>query len=44
VPVISFESDIQEAIERYYTGRRAKFEEAIKDITDEEVKSSRTRI
>jgi type IV pilus assembly protein PilB len=38
VPVISFESDIQEAIDRYYTGRRAKFEEAIKDITDEEVK------
>lgn len=38
VPVISFESDLNEAIERYYTNHKENFEEALKDITDAEVK------
>ncbi len=38
VPVISFESDINEAIERYYGSGTDDFEEALKDITDAEVK------
>lgn len=38
VPVISFESDIVEAIDRYYSSKKAEFEEAIKDITDAELK------
>ncbi len=38
VPVISFESDINEAIERYYVvNTDGKFEEALKDISDEDV-------
>lgn len=38
VPVISFESDINEAIERYYTTKRDQFEEALKEITEDEVR------
>ncbi len=40
VPVISFESDINGAIDRYYGGGKAKIEEAIKEVSDEEVKTS----
>lgn len=37
VPVISFESDIDEAINKYYdNGNESKFEEMLKDITDPE--------
>jgi type IV pilus assembly protein PilB len=36
VPVISFESDIQEAIEHYYKKDGSEFDEMLKDITDEE--------
>ncbi len=38
IPVISFESDIREAIEKYYpNGRGNDFEEALKDITDQDL-------
>lgn len=38
VPVISFESDINEAIARYYAPQSGtSFEESLKDITDEDV-------
>ncbi|MFC1601113.1 type IV-A pilus assembly ATPase PilB [Candidatus Sumerlaeota bacterium] len=37
VPVISFESDILEAIDRYYSSENGKFEEMMKDITDEDL-------
>jgi type IV pilus assembly protein PilB len=39
VPVISFESDINEAIDRYYSNKE-DLEEALKDITEEEVEES----
>ena len=38
IPVISFESDINDAIERCYGNDGGNFEEALKDITDEDVK------
>lgn len=38
VPVISFESDIKEAIERYYGTGEGGFDEMLKDISEEEVK------
>ena len=41
VPVISFESDINDAIERYYSSNGADFEEALKDITDAETEAAR---
>jgi type IV pilus assembly protein PilB len=38
IPVISFESDIKEAIEKYFPQNHGDtFEEALKDITDEDV-------
>ncbi|KPL11061.1 type II secretion system protein GspE [candidate division BRC1 bacterium SM23_51] len=37
VPVISFESDIKEAIERYYGSEEGGFDEMLKDITDEDL-------
>ena len=38
IPVISFESDIKEAIQKYYPqASGGDFEEALKDITDEDV-------
>ncbi len=40
IPVISFESDIKEAIQKYYPNQRGgNFEEALKDITDQSVES-----
>jgi type IV pilus assembly protein PilB len=36
VPVISFESDIKEAIERYYGTGEGNFDEMLKDISQEE--------
>jgi len=39
IPVISFESDIMEAINQYYSGSKnqgSKFDEMLKDITDQE--------
>ena len=38
VPVISFESDIAEAIERYYSSNGNNFEEMLKDITDQDIR------
>jgi len=37
VPVISFESDIKEAIERYYGGDESNLNEMLKDISDEDI-------
>ncbi len=38
IPVISFESDIREAIDKYYPQHRGgDFEEALKDITDQDL-------
>ncbi len=37
IPVISFESDIAEAISRYYSREEDNFEEMLKDITDQEM-------
>ncbi|MEN6625356.1 MAG: type IV-A pilus assembly ATPase PilB [Candidatus Sumerlaeia bacterium] len=38
IPVISFESDIKEAIQKYYPNQRGgNFEEALKDISDQSV-------
>ena len=38
IPVISFESDIRDAIQKYYPGRReTTFNEALKDISDHDV-------
>ncbi len=37
IPVISFESDISEAISRYYSREEDNFEEMLKDITDQEM-------
>ncbi|MBN1516551.1 type IV-A pilus assembly ATPase PilB [Candidatus Sumerlaeota bacterium] len=37
VPVISFESDIEEAIQRYYTNSENSFDEMLKDITDTDI-------
>jgi type IV pilus assembly protein PilB len=38
IPVISFESDIKEAIEKYYPGEKHnKYHEALKDITQQEL-------
>lgn len=37
IPVISFESDIAEAISRYYSRDEDNFEEMLKDITDQEM-------
>ena len=38
IPVISFESDIRDAIQKYYPGRREDtFNEALKDITDQKL-------
>jgi type IV pilus assembly protein PilB len=42
IPVISFESDIMEAINQYYSGSKnqgSKFDEMLKDITDQEHES-----
>jgi type IV pilus assembly protein PilB len=39
VPVISFESDIEEAIERYYKSGGDDYEEMLKEITDEEMEN-----
>ncbi len=41
IPVISFESDIDEAIERYYSkqGSISNFDEMMKEISDEDFKS-----
>ncbi|MCX6999613.1 MAG: type IV-A pilus assembly ATPase PilB [Candidatus Sumerlaeota bacterium] len=42
IPVISFESDIMEAINQYYSGSKnqgSKFDEMLKDITDQEQES-----
>ncbi|RMH28477.1 MAG: type II secretion system protein GspE, partial [Candidatus Hydrogenedentota bacterium] len=36
VPVISFESDIKEAIERYYPKSESALDEMLKEISDEE--------
>lgn len=36
VPVISFESDIQEAIQRYYQTENNELDEMLKELTDEE--------
>jgi type IV pilus assembly protein PilB len=51
IPVISFESDIKEAIEKYYPNAKGdRFEDALKDISDEQAEtthaeeSSRTRL
>jgi type IV pilus assembly protein PilB len=41
IPVISFESDIRDAIEKYYPNAKGDdFEESIKDITDDEVEAA----
>ena len=43
IPVISFESDIMEAINQYYVGEKEegnKFEEMLKDITDQEIEAA----
>ena len=41
IPVISFESDIREAIEKYYPNHSGEsFEEALKDITEEDVEAA----
>lgn len=37
IPVISFESDIMEAINRYYKDKAANFDEMLKDITDQDM-------
>jgi type IV pilus assembly protein PilB len=37
IPVISFESDIMEAIDKYYSGGSAEIEEMLKDITDKDL-------
>jgi type IV pilus assembly protein PilB len=37
VPVISFDSDIAEAIERYYPSNGSQFDEKLKDITDQDI-------
>jgi type IV pilus assembly protein PilB len=37
IPVISFESDISEAISRYYSREENNFEEMLKDITEQEM-------
>ncbi|NUP90672.1 MAG: type IV-A pilus assembly ATPase PilB [Candidatus Sumerlaeia bacterium] len=37
IPVISFETDILEAIERYYTGAGNEMEEMLKEITDKDL-------
>jgi type IV pilus assembly protein PilB len=37
VPVISFESDIEEAIARYYTNNDSNFDEMLRDITDQDL-------
>jgi len=40
IPVISFESDIEEAIGRYYGGQESDYDEMLKDITEEDVQVS----
>jgi len=40
VPVISFESDIKEAIERYYGEKEGRFDEMLKEISEEEVEAA----
>ncbi len=37
IPVISFESDIVEAIDKYYSGGSVEMEEMLKDITDKDL-------
>ena len=37
IPVISFESDIEEAISRYYGQTESNYEEMLKDITNDEI-------
>ena len=45
IPVISFESDIREAIQKYYkTAQEDTFAEALKDITDDDLKSMESEL
>lgn len=39
VPVISFESDIKEAIDRYYGDDEGSMDEMLKDLSDEEIET-----
>ncbi|MCL5269301.1 MAG: Flp pilus assembly complex ATPase component TadA [bacterium] len=45
IPVISFESDIKEAILKYYPDRKEdNFEEALKDITDQDIAGAEKKV
>jgi len=44
IPVISFESDIREAISRYYSADESALDEALKDITEQDVQAAQAQI
>ena len=44
IPVISFESDIDEAISRYYSDDPSEYDEMLKDITDDDFEVTATPV
>jgi type IV pilus assembly protein PilB len=44
IPVISFESDIKEAIGRYYSTDEGSYDEMLKDITEQDLQQAQTQI